>query len=217
MTALQRTAGNAAVTAMIRHGRHDHEAGCRSGDCGGSEVVQRAKDWKLGSTSTELASVKAAHPGDPLVDTLHHIIPKSLFQPFLALLSPAQVAQITADLAPLAPAAFASPSVDKALKNLPANFRVGPRPEIRTDDPGSGLDVNTDATGTTTPRSAQLENAHNYMAAAIAAGKVTQTDFDTQFLAPVKDACTLHGTAIDIDPARAKWIPDPTPGKYHKP
>ncbi|MEV6263199.1 hypothetical protein AB0M42_20955 [Streptomyces sp. NPDC051784] len=217
MTALQRTAGNAAVTAMVRHGRHDHGAGCSSGGCGGSPAVQRAKDWKLGSTSTELASVKAAHPGDPLVDTLHHIIPKSLFQPFLALLSPAQVTQISTDLAPLAPAAFASPSVDKALKNLPANFRVGPRPENRTDDPGSGLDVNTDATGSTTPRSAQLENAYNYMAAAISAGAVTQTDFDSQFLAPVIDACTLHGAAIDIDPARATWIPDPVPGKYHKP
>ncbi|MEV6476795.1 hypothetical protein [Streptomyces sp. NPDC051657] len=219
MLALQGTTGNAAVTAMIQRSRHEHGDGCGPTGCGGSEVVQRAKakDWKLGSTSTELASVKAGHPGDPLVDTLHHIIPKSLFQPFLALLDSAQVQQITTDLAPLAPAAFASPNVDKALKNVPANFRVGPRPEDRSDDPGSGLDVNTTASGNTTPRSAQLENAHNYMAAAIAAGTVTQADFDTLFLAPMIDACTQHGTAIDIDPARATWVSDPATAKYHKP
>lgn len=217
--ALQRTAGNAAVTAMVQRSRHEHGDGCGPTGCGGSEVVQRAKgkDWKLGSTSTELASVKANHPGDPLVDTLHHIIPKSLFQPFLALLTPAQVQQITTNLAPLAPDAFASPNTDKALKNVPANFRIGPRPEARSDDPGSGIDVNTTASGNTTPRSAQLENAYNYMAAAITAGAVTQPDFDTQFLAPMIDACTQHGAAINIDPARATWVSDPATGKYHKP
>ncbi|NYV73842.1 hypothetical protein [Streptomyces sp. UH6] len=219
MLALQRTAGNAAVTAMVQRSRHEHGDGCGPTGCGGSGVVQRAKakDWKLGSTSTELAAVKAGHPGDPLVDTLHHIIPKSLFQPFLALLSPSQVLQITTDLAPLAPAAFASPNTDKALKNLPANFRIGPRPEDRSDDPGSGLDVNTTASGNTTPRSEQLENVYHYMEAAITAGAVTQTDFDTLFLAPMIDACTQHGTAINIDPARATWVTDPATGKYHKP
>ncbi|MFE4860038.1 hypothetical protein [Streptomyces sp. NPDC056670] len=214
MLALQRSAGNAAVSAMVQRSRHE----CGDG-CGGSKAVQRAKakDWKLGSTSTELASVKASHPNDPLVDTLHHIIPKSLFQPFLALLTPAQTQQITTDLAPLAPAAFASPNLDKALKNVPANFRVGPRPEDRSDDPGSGLDVNTTASGSTTPRSAQLESAFNYMESAIAAGAVIQAEFDNKFLAPMVDAFTQHGTAINIDPARATWLHDPAVGKYHKP
>ncbi|MEU9099662.1 hypothetical protein [Streptomyces sp. NPDC048361] len=252
MLALQRTAGNGAVSAMIQRSRMERGHECGSTGCGESGVVQRSKggesevvqramgseppvvqramggepqviqrakgkDWKLGSTSTELASVKAAHPGDPLVDTLHHIIPKSLFQPFLNLLTPAQVQQITTDLAPLAPAAFASPNLDKALKNVPANFRVGPRPEDRTDDPGSGLDLNTTGSGSTTPRSAQLESAFNYMEGAIAAGAVTQAEFSNKFLAPMIDACTQHGTAINIDPARATWVNDPASGKYHKP
>lgn len=226
MLALQRTAGNAAVTAMVQRSRTEHGDGCGPGGCGGSEVAQRAgkvvqrankKDWKLGSTQNELASVKAAHPNDPLVDTLHHIIPKSRFEPFLALLTSAQVQQIRTDLAPLAPAAFGAPSVDKALKNLPANFRVGPRPEDRSDDPGPGIDVNTTASGNTTPRSAELENVFAYMEGAVAAGAVVQADFTNKFLAPTINACTQHGTAINIDPARATWIQDPATGKYRKP
>ncbi|MFF7098372.1 hypothetical protein ACFY9A_39290 [Streptomyces rubradiris] len=219
MFALQRTVGNAADTAMVQRSRHEHGDGCGPTGCGGLEVVQRArvKDWKLGSTSTELGSVKANHPGDPLVDTLHHIIPKSLFQPFLALLTQAQVQQIRTRLAPLAPAAFTSPSTDKALKNLPANFRIGPRPEDRSDDPKNLIDVNTTASGNATPRSAQLENAYNYMTAAIAAGVVNPTGFSTQFLDPMIDACRQHGTAINIDPARGTWVSDPATGKYHRP
>lgn len=96
------------------------------------------------------------------------------------------------------------------------NFRVGPRPEDRTDDPGDGLDLNKDAKGNTTPRSAELESAFNYMTAAINARTVTQADFESKFLAPVEEACKLHGTLIDIDPARGTWLQDSS-GKYHMP
>ncbi|MFJ1543549.1 hypothetical protein [Streptomyces sp. NPDC088246] len=219
LLALQRSVGNAAVAAMIKRSRHEHGPGCGPAESGGAVgVVQRAKkkDWKLGSTSNELAAVKTAHSSGPLVDTLHHIIPKSLFQPFLAVLTPAQEQQISTTLAPLAPKAFGAPDVDKALKNMPANFRVGPRPEDRTDDPGDGLDLNKDAKGDTTPRSAELENAFNYMTAAINAGAVTQADFESKFLAPVEAACRLHGTNINIDPARGTWLQDSS-GKYHMP
>ncbi|MFE7037911.1 hypothetical protein P6B95_18045 [Streptomyces atratus] len=221
LLALQRSIGNAAVAAMIERSRHEHGPRCGPADSGGAVgvgVVQRAKkkDWKLGSTSNELAAVKTAHSSDPLVDTLHHIIPKSLFQPFLAVLTPAQEQQVSTTLAPLAPKAFGTSDVDKALKNMPANFRVGPRPEDRTDDPGDGLDLNKDAKGNTTPRSAELENAFNYMTAAINAGTVTQADFESKFLAPVEAACRLHGTLINIDPARGTWLQD-TSGKYHMP
>lgn len=219
LLALQRGVGNAAVAAMVERGRHEHGPGCGPAGSGGAvgvTAVQLAKkkDWKLGSTSTELSNVKQLHPGDPLVDTLHHIIPKSRFQPFLAVLTPGQQQQITTRLAPLAPNAFGAPDLDKALKNMPANFRIGPRPEGRTSDPGNGLDPNKDAAGNTTPRSAELENAFNYMEAAIAAGGVTQAEFESKFLAPVEKACTEHGPDVDIDPARASWKLDSSSGKY---
>ncbi|SCF97321.1 hypothetical protein [Streptomyces sp. Ncost-T10-10d] len=171
LLALQCSIGNAAVAAVIARSRHEHGPGCGPADSGGAVgagagvgVVQRSKkkDWKLGSTSNELAAVKTAHSSDPLVDTLHHIIPKSFFQPFLAVLTPAQERQIGTTPAPLAPKAFGTSDVDKALKNMPANFRVGPRPEDRTDGPGDGLDLTEDAKGNTTPRSAELENAFKY-------------------------------------------------------
>ncbi|SDC00859.1 protein of unknown function [Streptomyces prasinopilosus] len=195
--------------------------------------VQRAPDWKNNPTKNALAAQKAAHPGDALVHTLHHIVPKSLLEQFARLLSPAQLTQVVNALQPHAPSAFTTPqaslgAVSKALKNLPANFALGPEPAGRSDDPGSsGPDLNySTEDGSITPRSEQLERVYEFIDQQVnAGGPVAPGDLQTRFIAPLIVACQEHALAIardglsgpvGLDPNRTRWLGDAATRTQHR-
>ncbi|MEV5947629.1 DUF4157 domain-containing protein [Streptomyces sp. NPDC051993] len=181
----------------------------------GDPQVQRAPDWKNNPTKQALAAQKALDPLNPLLDTLHHIVPKSDLAEFASWLDPAQLTLLVTTLKPLAPTAFTSntatpAAVAKALKNVPANYAIGPRPETRTDDPGSsGPDLNYTADGAITPRSEELERVYDFIQrkrTEVANGQpVTATELNNEFLTPMVNACTAHGPAVGLDPNRTLW------------
>ncbi|MFJ2878786.1 DUF4157 domain-containing protein [Streptomyces sp. NPDC086796] len=184
-------------------------------------AVQRAGDWKNNPTKNALAAEKAANPGNALVHTLHHIVPKSLLEQFAGLLTPAQLTSVVTALAPLAPTAFTTnstqpASVSKALKNVPANFALGPAPGDRNDDPGnSGPDLNFTEDGAITPRSEQLEHVYDFIEAKVSAGAaVTPAELQNDFIAPLEQACIEHNAVVarlglangvGLDPNRTAW------------
>ncbi|MGW1404961.1 eCIS core domain-containing protein [Streptomyces sp. NPDC002403] len=186
--------------------------------------VQRAGDWKNNPTKNALAAEKAANPGNALVHTLHHIVPKSLLEKFAGLLTPGQLTDVVTALAPVAPTAFTTnssqlPSVSKALKNVPANFALGPEPAVRNDDPGSsGPDLNFAEDGAITPRSEQLEHVYDFIDAKVTAGAaVTQTELQSEFIDPLRQACVEHNAVVaslglangvGLDPNRTAWSGD---------
>ncbi|MEV6164283.1 DUF4157 domain-containing protein [Streptomyces sp. NPDC052052] len=186
--------------------------------------VQRAGDWKNNPTKNALAAEKAANPGNALVHTLHHIVPKSLLGDFAALLTATQLTDVVTELAPHAPTAFTTASaqagaVSKALKNVPANFALGPEPAVRNDDPGSsGPDLNYTEDGSITPRSEQLEHVYDFIEAKVrAAAAVTQVELQDQFIDPMRQACIEHNAVIarlglangvGLDPNRTAWSGD---------
>ncbi|MGW2176721.1 eCIS core domain-containing protein [Streptomyces sp. NPDC001732] len=187
-------------------------------------AVQRAGDWKNNPTKNALAAEKAANPGNALVHTLHHIVPKSLLERFAGLLTPAQLTDVVTALGPVAPTAFTSTSaqlnaVSKALKNIPANFALGPAPADRNDDPGSsGPDLNFTEDGAITPRSEQLEHVYDFIDAKVTAGAaVTQAELQNDFIDPLERACIEHNAVIarlglangvGLDPNRTAWSGD---------
>jgi hypothetical protein len=207
-------------SAAERHGAgfaHGSPVG-RGADHGGT-AVQRAKkkpDWKNGDTKAELKNYKTSNPGVAIVDTLHHIVPKSDLKLLSSLLTPAQQQHVADELRPLAPTAsfpltgVTPDSLSKALANVPANYVIGPRPEERTDDPGnSGPDLNYSG-GATTPRSAELQKAYNFVNTYRGAtpGTIPTAALQTDFIDPLKAACTSHGTAVGLDMTRAGWSQD---------
>lgn len=215
--ALQSSLGNAAVVQMLRQ-----DAASGTGTGAGPTTVQRAGDWKNNPTKNALAGAKTAAPNNPLVHTLHHIVPKSLLERFAALLTQDQLDDVVTALAPYAPTAFTTPNtqlnaVAKALKNVPANFAVGPDPQYRNDDPGSsGPDLNFDADdGSITPRSEQLEHVYDFIALQDSTGgPVDQQELEDKFIDPMKLACIEHNTVVarlglangvGIDPNRTAW------------
>lgn len=198
MLALQRTAGNSAVTRAVR-----------------GATVQRAPDWKNNTTKNALKTYKASHAGDPMVDTLHHIIPKSLLGEFALNLSAADAAFVATALG----IGGTTPSgLAKGLKNFPANFLIGPRPEQRTSDPGDALDLNRDATGATTPRSAVLQPVNTWLQLQQLGGwpTVSQADLTSNFITPMQAAAGLHGPGVNIDSARTQWSLSSS-GTYDRP
>ncbi|WP_373302398.1 eCIS core domain-containing protein [Streptomyces gelaticus] len=183
--------------------------------------VQRAGDWKNNPTKNALAAEKAANPGNALVHTLHHIVPKSLLERFAGLLTSAQLTDVVTALGPVAPTAFTSNSsqlnaVSKALKNVPANFALGPEPAVRNDDPGSsGPDLNFTEDGAITPRSEQLEHVYDFIEQKVSTGAaVTQAELQNEFIDPMEAACIEHNAVIarlglangvGLDPGRTAW------------
>lgn len=194
--------------------------------------VQRAGDWKNNPTKNALAAQKAANPGNALVHTLHHIVPKSLLEKFAGLLTPGQLTDVVTALAPVAPTAFTSNSaqlnaVSKALKNVPANFALGPEPAVRNDDPGSGgPDLNFAGDGAITPRSEQLERVYDFIDAKVTAGAaVAQADLQNDFIDPLKQACIEHNAVIarlglangvGLDPNRTAWSGNAATRSQHR-
>ncbi|MFJ8855586.1 hypothetical protein [Streptomyces sp. NPDC102437] len=225
--ALQSSLGNAAVVQMLRQG-----AGSGTGDGAGPTPVQRAGDWKNNPTKNALATEKAANPGNALVHTLHHIVPKSLLEKFAGLLTATQLTDVVTALAPVAPTAFTSNSaqlnaVSKALKNVPANFALGPEPAVRNDDPGSsGADLNFTEDGAITPRSEQLERVYDFIEAKVSAGAaVAQADLQSDFIDPLRQACVEHNAVIarlglangvGLDPNRTAWSGDAATRSQHR-
>ncbi|WP_406097279.1 DUF4157 domain-containing protein [Streptomyces sp. NBC_01013] len=199
----------------------DRETAGASASTTARTPVQRAGDWKNNPTKNALAAEKAANPGNALVHTLHHIVPKSLLEKFAALLTQPQLTDVVTALAPVAPTAFTTTSdqlaaVTKALKNLPANFALGPAPGDRNDDPGSsGPDLNFGGDGAITPRSEQLERVHDFIDAKVSAGAaVTQAELQADFITPLRLACVEHAAVIaslglangvGLDPNRTSW------------
>ncbi|MEV0090292.1 DUF4157 domain-containing protein [Streptomyces sp. NPDC050738] len=186
---------------------------------GGAGAVQRAPDWKNTPTKNALAAQKALAPLDPLINTLHHIVPKSDLAEFASWLDAAQLASVVSTLRPVAATAFTSTAgslnaVSKALKNVPANLVLGPRPETRMDDPGSsGADLNFDQEGSITPRSEELEKVYDFIVrkrSSVPGGTpvVTTAELNSDFLAPIVAACTAHGPGVGLDPNRAVWAGD---------
>lgn len=186
--------------------------------------VQRAGDWKNNPTKNALSDAKKANPGNALVHTLHHIVPKSLLEKFAGLLTPTQLTDVVTALAPVAPTAFTTnnnqlTSVSKALKNVPANFALGPEPAVRSDDPGSsGPDLNFAEDGSITPRSEQLDHVYDFIDTKVSAGAaVTQVELQNEFIDPLWQACTEHNTVVTrlkltngvgLDPNRTAWSGD---------
>ncbi|MFE7105325.1 DUF4157 domain-containing protein [Streptomyces sp. NPDC057575] len=186
--------------------------------------VQRAGDWKNNPTKNALAAEKAANPGNALVHTLHHIVPKSTLEKFAGLLTATQLTDVVTALQPVAPTAFTSNSaqlnaVSKALKNLPANFALGPEPAVRNDDPGSsGPDLNFTEDGAITPRSEQLEHVYDFIEAKVSGNAaVTQAELQNDFITPMRQACIEHNAVVaslglangvGLDPGRTVWSGD---------
>ncbi|MEU5343627.1 DUF4157 domain-containing protein [Streptomyces sp. NPDC020766] len=196
-------------------------AGRNQGDR--SAVVQRAGgDWKNKKTKAELKNTKASTSGSAIVDTLHHIVPKSDLARLSGLLTSAQRQLVAAQLAPLAPSAsfptgaVSEQALSKALANVPANYVIGPRPEQRTDDPGSsGPDLNRKG-GSTTPRSAELQKVYDFITThkSAAQGSISTTTLQTDFINSLKTACTAHGMAVGLDSTRAGWTQDAASGQW---
>ncbi|MEV8566754.1 hypothetical protein AB0436_14465 [Streptomyces sp. NPDC051322] len=218
LRALQRSIGNAAVSRLIEQDRHQHGAGC--GHQQDAPAVQRAGDWKNKQTKGALKALKQQHPGDPLVHTLHHIAPKSKLAEFAAMLTATQRGDVVKALKPHAPTAFTTGSsslqaVSDALKNLPANYAVGPEPGNRTDDPGAGIDPNYDREGAITPRSEELEQLNTLIAGLTsrpAGTPVSPAELHT-FIAHAVAACQAHnsitGGGVGLDRDRVQWHGDP--------
>ncbi|MET8949954.1 eCIS core domain-containing protein [Streptomyces sp. NPDC004393] len=193
--------------------------------------IQRV-EWKNNRTQKALRTKKGERPGDPLVHTLHHIVPKSLLQDFAGLLSDAQRARVVTVLQPLAPTAFTSPStqldaVSKALKNIPANFALGPEPGNRNDDPGNaGPDLNySTEDGAITPRSEQLERVYDFIKDKVdRGGPVTDPELETRFISPLVLACTAHNDInarlglddVGLHPGRTAWFGDGARRDQHR-
>lgn len=225
--ALQSSLGNAAVVQMLRQ-----DAASGTGNGAGPTPVQRAGDWKNNPTKNALATEKAANRGNALVHTLHHIVPKSLLEKFAGLLTATQLTDVVTALAPVAPTAFTSNSaqlnaVSKALKNVPANFALGPEPAVRNDDPGSGgPDLNFTGDGEITPRSEQLERVYDFIDAKVSAGAaVAQADLQSDFIDPLRQACIEHNAVIaslglangvGLDPNRTAWSGDAATRSQHR-
>lgn len=199
--------------------------------------VQRAggkkPDWKNKSTKEALRTVKHRHKDDPLVlalvDTLHHVVPKSALSQYATLLDNDQLRSVVSTLKPVAKSAFkndqaALADVSLALKNIPSNYVLGPRPEERSDDPGnSGADLNRTSSGSVTPRSKQLELVYEHVVAAVEAGEpLGNTELKEGFLRPLKKACEMHVAIgaergyddVGLDEHRGHW--EKTSGKYHR-
>ncbi|UUU28221.1 DUF4157 domain-containing protein [Streptomyces sp. DSM 40750] len=192
-------------------------AGVRRPDRGGTAVQRAGGDWKNNQTKKELKSYKTANAGSVIVDTLHHIVPKSDLKLLSNLLTPSQWQLVADELRAVAPTASfpltvaSADALSKALANVPANYVIGPRPEQRNDDPGnSGPDLNFSG-GATTPRSAELQKAYDFVNAhrSATAGTIPSADLQTNFIDPIKAACTTHGTAVGLDSSRAGWSQNP--------
>jgi len=133
LPALQRMAGNAAVTRWVRERR--------ATPAPPTAAVQRApQDWKNTATKKALANEKALAPNDPFVHTLHHIVPKSMLAALAGHLTPAQRTLVVQLVGPHAKKAFTRPTT----ASLPS-----PRP-CRTSRPTSSS-VPTRPTERTTP------------------------------------------------------------------
>jgi hypothetical protein len=222
LPALQRMAGNAAVTRWLR------ERGATS--AAPTASVQRApQDWKGTATKKALAKEKTLAPNDPFVHTLHHIVPKSMLATFAGILTPAQRTLVVQQVGPHANKAFTTTNnslaaVTKALQNLPANVVLGPDPADRKDDPGAQPDYNYADDGSITPRSEHLEKAYEFMNRKINGGTpvtITNAELTTEFIQPLIDASQQHnnvaGGGVGLDRSRAAWSGDPAQGQARRP
>ncbi|GAA1323105.1 hypothetical protein GCM10009610_54000 [Pseudonocardia xinjiangensis] len=219
LQALQRSAGNAALCRWI-------------GETRNPTTVQRNYDWKNTPTKKALKGQKTLAPNDPLVHSLHHIVPKSMLEDFAHLLHPAQMVQVVNALRPHAPTAITmstgsytqagvpADAVAKALKNLPANFVLGPDPRARADDPGAQPDYNYADDGSITPRSEELGRVYEFIRSKIASGaQVPTTELVDEFITPLVTASRLHNARArsgPIDPNRATWSGDPAQGNARR-
>jgi hypothetical protein len=208
-------AGNAAVTRWVRE--------WRASPAPPTAAVQRApQDWKNNPTKAALAAEKALAPNDPLVHTLHHILPKSKLADFARLLTAFQRTLVVQKVRPHAPKAFTTTNDDlaavtKALQNLPANVVLGPKPEDRESDPGAKPDYNYADDGSITPRSEHLEKAYEFMNRKLNGGTITDAELTSEFIQPLIDAAQVHNRfaagGVGLDRNRAAWSGDPAQGQ----
>jgi hypothetical protein len=222
LPALQRMAGNAAVTRWVRERR--------ATPAPPTAAVQRApQDWKNTPTKKALANKKALAPNDPFVHTLHHIVPKSTLAAFAGHLTPGQRKLVVQLVGPHAKKAFTTPNdslaaVTKALQNLPANVVLGPDPANREDDPGAQPDYNYADDGSITPRSEHLEKAYEFMNRKLNGGTpvtITNAELTSEFVQPLIDASKAHNNfaagGVGLDRNRAAWSGDPAQGQARRP
>ena len=222
LSALQRMAGNAAVTRWVCERR--------ATPAPPTAAVQRApQDWKSTATKKALAKEKALAPNDPFVHTLHHIVPKSKLAALAGRLTPAQRTLVVQLVGPHAKKAFTTTNdslaaVTKALQNLPANVVLGPDPTHREDDPGGQPDYNYADDGSITPRSEHLEKAYEFMNRKIngaTAVTITDAELTTEFIQPLIDASQEHDNfaagGVGLDRSRAAWSGDPAQGQARRP
>ena len=213
-------AGNAAVTRWVRERR--------ATPAPPTAAVQRAPDWKNNPMKAALGAEKALAPNDPFVHTLHHIVPKSTLAAFAGLLTPAQRTLVVQKVGPHAQKAFTTTNddlaaVSKALRNLPANVVLGPKPEARNDDPDSDPDYNYEDDGSITPRSEHLQKAYEFMnrkITGVTPVTITNAELTSEFIQPLIDASKEHNKfaagGVGLDRSRAAWSGDPTQKQAHR-
>ncbi|WP_083601578.1 eCIS core domain-containing protein, partial [Vibrio quintilis] len=117
-------------------------------------IIQLSKDWKTSALQQEIKKEQQQVTDFDLVHTAHHILPKSELWKTYQQLSGHEQKNIAQQMA------GKDTLTEKKVKSLQFNLTLGPKPELRTDDPKNGFDPNY-ASGVMTPRSKALSKAWN--------------------------------------------------------
>jgi len=107
--------------------------------------------WKTGSIDKKIKSEQSSKTDKRIVDTAHHILPKGKLEKAYKALSEPERKAIGNELT-----GVNVELTSKQIKSLEFNLTLGPRPELRTDDPGDSFDPNY-SDGALTPRSSALK------------------------------------------------------------